>query len=152
MRNAIFPMISSVRSGASGPRPDAARCFTVLLPLWTPSSVLEDERDHEPDQGQSLGQREADVHVGPDQAGRLRLPGHRLDAVTEYQADADAGDDGGQAVRNCADVDADDALGRSSGSKVDEIKHGCFPLRSSRRISPGGSIAEEPVPPPGAPA
>src|SRR6266702_3300781 len=103
MRNATVPMISSVRSGASGPSPDAARCFTVLLPLWTRSSVLEDERDDDSDQGQRLGQREPDVHVGPDQAGCLGLAGHSLDAVAEDQADTDAGTDSSQAIGYRAD-------------------------------------------------
>src|SRR5580704_3436007 len=124
-RNETVPMISSTRFGDSGPRDESARYMTVSLSallashdLWR-SGVVEDERHHEADQRECLGQREPDVHVGADHPGRLRLPGHGLHAVAEDQADAHAGADGRQTVRHRTDVDADDALrGGSGGQEV----------------------------------
>src|SRR5512142_1360165 len=112
MRKAIAPMMSSGSWGTSGfeggSTGAAARYFTVrllsvrtsLLPSYAPgrSGVVEDERDHDPDQRQRLGQREPDVHVGLDQPTRFRLPGHGLNPGAEDQADADARADGRQAV------------------------------------------------------
>src|SRR5262249_42018428 len=77
---ASAPMISSVRSGISGlglGLAASARNLIVRPPLPDPSCgrfggrsrVVEDERDHEADQRQRLGQREPDVHVGADQSG-----------------------------------------------------------------------------------
>src|SRR6516165_3966904 len=91
--------------------------YSYLMIGVRSGGVVEDERHHETDKRERLGQREPDVHVGPDQSGGFRLPGHGLHAVTEDQADADAGADGREAVRHRTDVDADDAFGGSSGSQ-----------------------------------
>src|SRR5215470_2496586 len=121
----MVPMISSARLGASGPSLDSARYMTVSLSRYSHPMigarplVVEDERHHETDERERLGQREPDVHVGPDQAGGLRLPGHGLHAVPEDQADADAGADGRETVGHRTDVDAQDrAVGGPGGQEV----------------------------------
>src|SRR5262245_42121058 len=67
-------------------------------PLADGSGVLEQDEDHEADQGQRLGEGDAEEHRGAHQAGRLGLAGHGLDGLADDVADADAGADGGQAV------------------------------------------------------
>src|ERR1700761_8938942 len=116
------PMMNSGQVGSSGfCAVSAARLITwYSLPSKCQavpgSAVLEDERRHEADQGQRLGQREADPHVQGDAAGRLRLTGHGLDRVAEDQADADARADGRETVTDSADVDVQRrAGGESSG-------------------------------------
>src|ERR1022692_241180 len=152
----MVPMISSTASGISGSgADDAARKITVRLPLCersrsAPSSPrsaggVEDERDDDADQGQRLGQREPDVHIRADQPGRLRLTGHGLDAMTEDQADADAGPDGREAVGDRPEVDDQRGRGAGGGRKMCEVKHVCIPLRSCRRNSPGGFVGGNPV-------
>src|SRR5450756_2665474 len=97
----MIPMISSGQVGISGSCAAASARGSVIVACpfpGQPSSGCEDERRHEADQGQRLGQREADPHVKRDTAGGLRLPGHGLDGVTEDQADADTGADGREAV------------------------------------------------------
>ena len=67
-------------------------------------SVTVDERHDETDQGERLTEGEAEDLVGADQAGGLGLAGQGLGAVTEDDADADAGADGGEAVTDGAEV------------------------------------------------
>src|ERR1017187_46277 len=141
-------MISSGSSGNSGLAGGwtgaKATCFTVRLPSWRASSfslrpgggsaaVLEDEGDNDADQREGLGQREPDVHVGLDQAARLRLPGHGLDSVAEDQADADARADCREAIRHGTDVDTDDLGCRNN---MRSVKHVAIPLRSCQRFAP----------------
>src|ERR1700722_13810498 len=114
MMKTTVPRMNSGQEGSSGfCAVSAARLITwYSLPskgqVVPGSAVLEDERGDEADQGQCLGQREADPHVQRDAAGRFRLPRHGLDRVAEDQADADARADGREAVADGADVDAQD--------------------------------------------
>ena len=59
--------------------------------------VLE-ELENETDEGERLGERDAEEHRGPHLAGHLGLAGHRLDGLADEETDADAGADGGEAV------------------------------------------------------
>src|SRR5215469_7220273 len=85
----IVPITSSAPVGTSGSCDASARNFMVGS-LSGAMSVLEDERGHQADERERLGQRKPDPHIQRDAAGGFRLPGHRLDGVTEDQADADA--------------------------------------------------------------
>src|SRR4029077_13205530 len=101
------------------------------LPGRGSSGVLEDERRHEADQGERLGEREADPHVQRDAAGGLWLPGHGLDRVTEHQADADARADGGETVADRADVDVQRLGGaRVAASDINPFLYVAAPLGS----------------------
>src|SRR6266581_3515964 len=114
----IAPMISSAPAGTSGfCDASAARYLMVGSLPWGLRVLLEDERGDQADERERLGQREPDPHVQRDAAGGFRLPGHRLDGVTEDQADADAGADGGETVTDRTDVVDVDGLGRAGGEK-----------------------------------
>src|SRR5258705_9835803 len=110
----------------------------MVRSLPRPGSVLEDERGHEADQRERLGEREADPDVQRDAAGGLRLPGHGFDRVAEDQADADARADGGESVSDGAGVEADD-LGRASG-KSSGKRHRFSPLRVVPAARPAGWV------------
>src|ERR1700743_2327862 len=119
----MMPMISSGQVGISGFCAASAARGSVILacpfPVW-PQSGCEDERRHKADQGQRLGQREADPHVKGDPAGRLGLAGHGLDGVAEDQADADAGADGRETVPESAQtLDVYHLGGGEDGGRVD---------------------------------
>ena len=60
--------------------------------------LLQEDEDDEADEGQRLGEGNAEEHRRLDLAGGLGLTGHGLDGVAEDDADADAGTDGGEAV------------------------------------------------------
>src|SRR3546814_10049309 len=64
-------------------------------------SGLAEEEDHEADEGQGLHEGDAEEHRGPDHAGGLGLAGHGLDGLADQVADADAGAQGPDAVREC---------------------------------------------------
>src|SRR5215469_12914137 len=130
-RKRIVPIMNSGHEGSSGfvDAVSAARGI-IMRSLPEPGSVLEDERRHEADQRERLGQREADPHVQRDAAGGLRLAGHRLDRVAEDQADADAGADGGETVSDGAGVEPDGGAGRS------ENRHLSVLYVSYRRLVP----------------
>src|SRR5207244_7380477 len=100
--------------------------------------LLEDERGHEADQRECLGQREAAPRVQGDATGGLRLPGHGLDRVAEDQADADARADGSETVSDGAGVEADD-LGRASG-KSSGKRHRFSPLHVVPAARPAGWV------------
>src|SRR5436190_5387866 len=75
------------------------------LPSWeiatntcTGIPLSDDEREHEPDQGQRLDQPDPDEHRPADQPRRFRLPGHGLHRLAHEDADPDARADGGQTV------------------------------------------------------
>src|ERR1700733_5029855 len=92
------PRMSSDPEGQSGPVvSELARIMIPALPAWAKWS-RQDERRDEADEGERLGQREADPHELLDAAAGLGLAGHGLDRVAEDQADADARADGGEAV------------------------------------------------------
>src|SRR6201987_6195547 len=101
----MVPMISSGQVGISGFCAASAARGSVILacpfPVW-PQSGCEDERRHKADQGQRLGQREADPHVKGDPAGRLGLAAQGLDGVTEDEADSHAVADGGDTLPEAA--------------------------------------------------
>src|ERR1700683_4311826 len=112
----MTPMTSSAPDGMSGSCPDDESARKNMVRPPPPKSVLEDEGGHEADEGERLGQREADPHVQRDASGRLGLAGHRLDGVAEDQADADARADGGQTIADGTDVDLQDlGIGRGGG-------------------------------------
>src|SRR3954454_10327798 len=58
------------------------------------SNELEDETD----EGERLGERDAEEHRRPHVAGHLGLAGHRLHRLADQVTDTDAGADGGEAV------------------------------------------------------
>src|SRR5215469_3028802 len=105
----IVPMMNSGHEGSSGLYDAVSAASEVMvrsLPEQGSSGVVEDERRHEADQCERLGEREADPHVQRDAAGGLRLACHGLDRVPEHQADADAGANSGQTVGNGTQVNA----------------------------------------------
>src|SRR5262245_47039030 len=57
-----------------------------------------DELEDETDQGERLGERDAEEHRRPHVAGHLGLAGHRLHRLTDEVTDTDAGADGGETV------------------------------------------------------
>src|SRR5690606_5328815 len=102
------PMTISGHAGSSGFCGSSAARWIMVPPSMrvgaSASGGRVHERGDEADQREGLDQREAEQHVLPDQAGRLRLPGHGLDTATEDVADADAGADGGQAEADGTEV------------------------------------------------
>src|SRR5215204_4360254 len=128
MPNAISPMMISPKAGTTGFGPSSedsvARYSSMGRPVWCRGSG-DDERHDEADQRQRLGQREAEEQVGPGQAGRLRLPGRRLDVGGEHDADTDAGADGRQAVAEGLDAAVD----------LSENGHGMISSLQSRECS-----------------
>src|SRR3954453_4791938 len=110
--NAIRPMMISPRGGRSGLCSSSAAqmsmVFTILVGEGTRTrrygSDAEDEGDDEADQGERLGEGEAEEGVGTGQTGRLGLTGGGLDVGGPHDADADAGADGGEAVADRADA------------------------------------------------
>ena len=83
----LFAFTSSACSAASS----TARCMTDAL-------ALGEEEEDEPEQGERLGERDAEEHRRPDRSGHLGLAGHRGDGVAHHDADADARADGGGTV------------------------------------------------------
>src|SRR4051794_22889829 len=67
---------------------------TELGPRRGGSNELEDETD----EGERLGERDAEEHRRPHVAGHLGLAGHRLHRLADQVTDTDAGADGGEAV------------------------------------------------------
>src|SRR5215469_18642873 len=115
----IVPRINSAGAGQIGVVvKESARVIVPTFPGRNWSG--EDERRDEADEGERLGQREADPHVLRDTAAGLGLTSHGLDRVAEDQADADAGADGGEAVSQGAEtLDVDD-LGTGRGGENGE--------------------------------
>src|SRR5712692_6567302 len=60
--------------------------------------ALGEEEEHEPEQGERLGERDTEEHRGADRALHLGLTGHALDGAGDHEADTDARADGGRAV------------------------------------------------------
>src|SRR5690625_225679 len=92
--------------------------FPSLIPL-TSSRLLEGEGENQADEGERLGQGEADDHLALKEAAGLGLARDGLHAHTEDQAHADAGADGGEAVTDDVEVTRD--------------VHYCIPLLRTRR-------------------
>src|SRR3954452_427065 len=136
--NAISPMMISPHGGISGfSCAAAARMLMASVPClvrWSipvrQGSGTEDEGDDEADQGQRLGEGEAEEGVGTGQAGRLRLTGGRLDVGGPHDADTDTGADGGQAVADRADA---------AGQGCENVHDGVFLL--CRRPAGAGRLA-----------
>src|SRR4051794_18495297 len=59
---------------------------------------LQENEDHEPDEGQGLGESDTEEHRGAHHAGGLGLAGHGLDGLADQVPDADARADGGETV------------------------------------------------------
>ena len=87
----------SVPTTASSTR---MRVRTVLLAVRV--SAGDDEGEHEPEERERFGERDAEEHGRADDAGRLGLARHRGDGVADHEADADAGADRGAAVDDAA--------------------------------------------------
>src|SRR5687768_6828119 len=62
------------------------------------ADALEDEREHQTEERERLGQGEPEERDGLEQASRLRLAGDAVDVRGEDETHADAGADGRQAV------------------------------------------------------
>ena len=92
-------------------------------------SGAEDEGDDEADQRQRLGERDAEEGVGTGEAGRLGLPGGRLDVGGPDDADTDTGADRGEAVADRADA---------AGRALPERPLRGVPPVSVARVVPGG--------------
>ncbi len=92
------------------------------------SDELEEDEDHEADEGERLGERDAEEHGRLDLAGRLGLAGHGLHGLADEVADADAGADGGEAVGDTGAAGAGDALGVVGG----ELRRSAGPDRAGR--------------------
>src|SRR5687768_11782159 len=75
----------------------------------SPPSAGHDEREDEAEQGERLGEGDAQEHGGAHHAGGLGLAGHGADGVADDEADADAGADGSAAVDD-ASTDGGEAL------------------------------------------
>src|SRR5215472_12610708 len=116
----IVPMMNSGHEGSNGlydAWSAASEIMVRSLPGRGSSGVVEDERRHEADQSERLGEREADPHVQRDAAGGLGLPGHGLDRVAEHQADADARADGGETVPERSEAHDVDRLSGARGGE-----------------------------------
>src|SRR3954469_12233947 len=130
-RNAPAPHASSLTSGAIGLGPLSSTVVSaspVVWGRWTttawPAPVMvtvtvitmlleaEEDEDDEADQGERLGEGDAEEHRRADHAGSLRLAGHGLDRLADQVADADARADGRQAVGEA---------GRDCLTEVDEV-------------------------------
>src|SRR3954468_1784102 len=87
------------------PRTPARERTRVRMTLRTRITVplaRDDEGEDEPEEGERLGEGDAEEHGGAHHAGGLRLTGHRGDGVADDDADADARTDGGAAVHDAA--------------------------------------------------
>src|SRR5581483_8682000 len=102
--------------------------------------LLDNEGEHEPEQGERLDERDTKEHRGPDHAGRLGLSSHRLDRLAHEEDDTDPGTDGDQAVHEAlADGRAD--VRRRLCEKTEQVRHvvpppsarGGWPRRGTRR-------------------
>src|SRR4051794_10498980 len=101
MTNAIAAQRISLPSGRIG-------FFALTLVVFSAASTrdanmtaalaLGEEEEHEPEQGERLGERDTEEHRGADRALHLGLAGHALDRAGDHEADADAGTDGRGAV------------------------------------------------------
>src|SRR5215212_7240268 len=124
--NEIAPQMISLVAGrmglllaSSAPAPWSASwnaSMTALRRIMTaPLGELDEDEDHEPDEGQGLGEGDTEEHGGTHHAGAFRLAGHGRDGVAHDDTDADAGADGGGAV-------ADN--GTDGGQSVEELIRG----------------------------
>src|SRR5438552_15947076 len=77
----------------------ARRSFRIRM---TASSARDDEGQHEPEERERLGERDAEEHGRADHARRLRLARHRGDGISDDEADTDAGADRRAAVDDAA--------------------------------------------------
>src|SRR5215212_7267830 len=109
---AMRPKRSSPHSGRIGywfgSSCSAAGTTAARALMGTPDSKgrrsAEDERESETEDGQRLGEGEAEEGDGLEQAAGLGLPGDAVDVGREDEADADAGADGREAVAEDRDV------------------------------------------------
>src|SRR3954453_12664860 len=116
-RNAPAPHASSLTSGAIGLGPLSSTVVSaspVVWGRWTttawPAPVMgtatvitmlqeaEKDEDDEADQGERLGEGDAEEHRRANHAGSLWLASHGLDGLADDVTDADAGADGGETV------------------------------------------------------
>src|SRR5215217_7196339 len=108
MPKAISPMISSAgcgRIGALSGHPTCCSAASRVLaaekltgtPWFGGRSGSEDEREHQAEQGQRLGQRESQEGDRLQHAACLGLAGHAIDVGGEDEADTHTGADGRQA-------------------------------------------------------
>src|SRR3954468_19657235 len=132
----MSPMMISPSGGISGLCSSAARMLMLSVPVSESEPVrrygsgAEDEGDDEADQGQRLGEREAEEGVGAGQTGRFRLAGGRLDVGGPHDADTDTGADRGEAVADRADA---------AGQGCENVHYGVFLL--CRRPAGAGRLA-----------
>src|SRR5215469_10868649 len=108
--------------------------------------LLEEVEDSDADQGQRLGQREADPQEAGEAALSLGLAGDRLHELPEDDADADAGANRREAVGECSQVDDVELVrvtGRAwaAGCDIEQVMqvhrelHCCISFWSGRRRS-----------------
>src|SRR4051794_5500552 len=84
-----------------------------------------DELEDETDEGEGLGERDAEEHCGAHLAGHLRLTGHCLDRLTDEVTDTDAGADGGEAVPHRTEAGLESV--RLRHCQAHELAHWCLP-------------------------
>src|SRR5436190_20427908 len=109
----------------STPSPMAAARSALLIRITTSSLTGDDEGEHEPEQGQCLGEGDAEEHRGARHTGGLGLAGHGGDGVADDDADADARPDGGAAVDD-ASADSRETLlelARVLGCQHQQVVH-----------------------------
>src|SRR5688572_10598620 len=85
--------VPKTHASARMPTAISARTRTGGPPL-----TRDDEREHEAEERERLGERDAQEHRGADHAGGLGLTGHGSDGVTHHDADADTRTDRSTAV------------------------------------------------------
>src|SRR5690349_16173151 len=83
------------RTASTSP-PTIVRTRIVMGSLFL--GELDEDEDDETDQGERLGEGDAQEHRGADHARGLGLAGHGGDRVAHDDADADTGSDGGETV------------------------------------------------------
>src|SRR5215469_18129633 len=104
MKKPIAPTMTSTQLGTSGFGELAAASWLNMGGYLFRGVLLDEERDCDADQGERLGQREANPHEAGDPASCLGLTRDRLDRVAEDEADADARADSREAVRQRTQV------------------------------------------------
>src|SRR5581483_12520661 len=85
---------SAALAGRPGGRSGADHLGRTRITRFPSPWCKSDELEDEPDEGEGLGERDAEEHGRTDRSLHLGLPRHRLDGVADDQTDADTRADG----------------------------------------------------------
>src|SRR5919109_1920777 len=123
----MIPQTSSAGAGnmSSMPEPPPSSWASTATSVMA-STPLEDEREHEADQGQGLDQRESNEHRDAGLTGHLRLARDGLDRAREDQSDSDAGADRSEPVHEPVGQGLEAGVGEASpllGQVDDRLCH-----------------------------